>query len=58
MFPPPTLVFCVLGGVTAEAVASRRAAGQRAHELSACAAATLDSPGTHMWTQVLEEVRV
>ncbi|CAM9335731.1 unnamed protein product, partial [Laminaria digitata] len=41
----------------AEAVAGRRAAGQRTHELSAGASATLDSPGTRMWMHVLGEVQ-
>lgn len=41
----------------AEVVAGRRAAGQRTYELTDGAAATLDSPGTRVWAQVLGEVQ-
>ena len=44
----------------AEVVAGRRAAGRRTHELTdgaAAAAATLDSPATRVWAQVLGEVQ-
>jgi len=40
----------------AEVLAGRRSAGQRTHELTDGAVATLDSPGTRVWMQVLGEV--
>ncbi|CAN0465088.1 unnamed protein product, partial [Ectocarpus sp. 12 AP-2014] len=43
--------------VLADVVTSRRAAGQRTNELLESAVATLISPGTRMWMQVLGEVQ-
>lgn len=42
----------------AKVLASRRVASQRTHELSEGVVATLDSPGTRTWGQVLGEVRI
>ncbi|CAM9189783.1 unnamed protein product, partial [Sphacelaria rigidula] len=42
---------------TAEVMAARRSKGQGTRDLSEGATATLDSPGTRMWTHVLEEVQ-
>lgn len=44
-------------GDQADVVTSRRAAGQRTNELLESVVATLNSPGTRMWVQVLGEVR-
>ncbi|CBN76158.1 conserved unknown protein [Ectocarpus siliculosus] len=44
-------------GDQADVVNSRRAAGQRTNELLESAVATLNSPGTRMWVQVLGEVQ-
>ncbi|CAN0481504.1 unnamed protein product, partial [Ectocarpus sp. 12 AP-2014] len=43
--------------VLADVVTSRRTAGQRTNELLESAVATLNSPGTRMWVQVLGEVQ-
>lgn len=40
-----------------ELVARKRAAGQRTRDLLECATASLDSPCTALWSQVLNEVR-
>ena len=52
-----SLVYPYLSLHSAEIVVSRRAEGQRTHQLLEGATACLDSPSTGAWVQVLGEVR-